>query len=369
MKKIIFLLGLSLFVLLGCDNQINSNAEKEIESSNFRYSRIEVLMSGIAEITIFDIECSDEYIDIRCNLLNDAFEMVFDMERRFNVNDVGGEVERINEMAGIQPVEVESDTFFLIEQAIYYSIYSDSLFNATIGPLTNMWNIGFSGVRRPSDIEIEAVLPLLDPRLVILNEFDHTVFLKDMGMRLDLGAIAKGYMADIVADFFLDNGINRALIVIGGEVLAIGGRDEGIPFRIGIRNPFSDDESPIDDYLMGLLPVYNQVATTSGTYNRYLAYQDTQTFYHHILDSRTGFPFKNDIVSITVIADTGILAEVYSTILFAMGIEEGLAYVEMYPSMEVMFICRDGGVYLSSGLQSSLELLLPNDFEVRVPDF
>ena len=363
MKKIIFLLGLIMLILTGCDSSANSPAQ----FSNQQHSRVEILMGGPIEIRIFDIECTEAFTDDRCNLLDEAFERIFDMERRWTVNDVGGEVERINEMAGIEPVEVQADTFYLIEQAIYYSIYSDSLFNAAIGPLTSMWNIAMPGTRRPNDEEIEAVLPLLDPTRVVLDAEASTVFLSDMGMRLDLGAIAKGYMADVVAEFFLDNGISRALMIVGGEVVAIGGRYDGTPFNIGIRNPFSDDESPIDDYLVGTLPLYNQALVTSGTYSRYLAHQDTQTFYHHIFDSRTGFPFDTDIVSITIIADTGLLGEVYTIIAFAMGTYAGLAYVEAHPNLEGMFISADNGIYLSTGLQDefSLRSEVKDQFEVR----
>ena len=362
MKKTVFLLGLLILFLTACNNN-NENSPVQV----LQHSRKEILAWGPIEISIFDIECTDDYKDARCILLDDAFESIFDMDRRFTVNDVGGEVERINEMAGIEPVEVQADTFYLIEQAIYYSIYSDRLFNATIGPLTSMWNIAMPGTRRPSDEEIEAVLPLLDPTRVVLDDDASTIFLSDVGMRLDLGAIAKGYMADVVADLFINNGVNRALLIVGGEVLAIGGRYDGSPFNIGIRNPFSDDESPENDYLVGVLPVYNQALATSGTYSRYFAHQDTLTFYHHIFDSRTGLPFDTDIVSMTIIADTGLLGEVYSTIVFAMGIEAGLAYVEAHPGIEAMFISADNGIYLSSGLQDKFILRseVEDDFEVR----
>ena len=331
-------------------------------TSNLEHSRIEISMNAPIHIRIFDIDCDGEDKDERCRLLDEAFELIFELERRFTVNDVGGEVERINEMAGIEPVVVEESTFYLIEQAIYYSIYSQRLFNAAIGPLTRMWNISMDGARRPSDDEIDGVLPLLDPELVVLDAAASTVFLEYVGMRLDLGAIAKGYMADLVAELLTSNGVDRALLIVGGEVLAVGGRYDGTPFRIGIRTPFPEEDG---GDLVGTIPAYNQAVVTSGIYNRYLADQDSRTIYHHIFDSRTGFPFDTDIVSMTVVADTGLLGEVYSTIVFALGIEEGMAYVEAHPSIEAMFISRDNGVYLSSGLVDSFELLLVDEFEVR----
>ena len=357
MKKVGLLCGLLVPVLTGCFGVVPT-------ASNLEHSRIEISMETPVQIRIFDIACHEENKDERCGLLDRAFELIFDLERRWTVHDVGGEVERINEMAGIAPVVVEADTFYLIEQAIYYSIDSDRLFNATIGPLTRMWNISMEGARRPSDHEITAVLPLLDPTRVIMDAEASTVFLEEEGMRLDLGAIAKGYMADLVSALLTNNGIERALLIIGGEVLAVGGRHEGTPFRVGIRTPFLEQHS---DDLVGTLPLYNQAAVTSGTYNRYLADQETRTIYHHIFDSRTGLPFDTDIISITVVADTGLLGEVYSTIVFALGVEKGMAYVEAHPHIEALLISTDNGIYLSSGLRDGFELILTDEFEIRTP--
>jgi len=360
MKKIGLLLGFIILVLTGCFGDDHSPA-----TTNLEHSRIEISMNTLIHIRIFDIECNGANSnDERCGLLDEAFELIFDLEHRWTVNDVGGEVEQINEMAGIEPVVVEENTFHLIEQAIYYSIYSDRLFNAAIGPLTSMWNISMDGARRPSDDEIAAVLTLLDPTRVVLDSEASTVFLEKEGMRLDLGAIAKGYMADLVAELLTSNGVDRALLIVGGEVVAIGGRPDGTPFRVGILTPFPEEHS---GDLVGTLPAYNQAVITSGTYNRSFADQETRMIYHHIFDSRTGFPFDTDIVSMTVVADTGLLGEVYTTIVFALGIEEGMAYVEAHPTIEAMFISKDNGIYLSSGLQDRFELILDDEFEIRTP--
>lgn len=365
MKKLGLLFIFILLVLTGCSARHNEDSPTPEALSNLEHSRVEISMDTPVNIRIFDIECNDEAgDDDRCGLLDEAFELIFDLERRLTVNDVGGEVELINDMAGIQPVVVEPGTFYLIEQAIYYSIYSNRLFNATIGPLTRLWNISMDGARRPSDDEINAVLPLLDPTRVVLDSEASTVFLEAEGMRLDLGAIAKGYMADLVTSLLTSNGIERALLIVGGEVVAVGGRHDGTPFRIAIHTPFPDEHS---GDLVGTLPAYNQAVVTSGSYNRYLAHQDTNTIYHHIFDSSTGLPFDSDIVSMTIVADTGLLGEVYSTIVFAMGLEDGMAYVEAHPNIEGMFISNDRGIYLSTGLQDTFQLILDDEFEVRTP--
>ena len=353
MKKLALLVGVTLFVLLGCAGN---------DMSSHVHQRTETLMNAPIDIRIFDLECTGINSDDRCTLLDEAFDLLFDLERRWTVHNVGGEVERINEMAGVTPVLVEENTFYLIEQAIYYSIYSDWLFNAAIGPLTQLWSIGRDAARRPIEDEITKTLPLLDPMRITLDSEAHTVFLEDAGMRLDLGAIAKGYMADLVVELFVRNNVNRALLIIGGEVIALGGRQDGSPFRVAIQNPFP---SSIGNELVGTIPLYNQAAITSGTYNRYFLDQTTGTRYHHIFDSRTGLPFDSDVVSITVVSDTGLIGEVYSTILFALGIQAGMDYVESLPGIEALFISTDQGIYLSSGLQDAFELLLDDAFEIH----
>ncbi|MCL2558895.1 MAG: FAD:protein FMN transferase [Turicibacter sp.] len=366
MKKLGCTFGLVLLVLVGCENAIDTSVCPE-PVNDLVHERIELSMDTPVQIRIFDIACSGaDNDDPRCELLDEAFTLIFDLETRLTVNDVGGEVERINEMAGISPVEVASDTFYLIERSIYYSLYSEGLFNATIGPVTNLWRIGMEGARRPDDTEISAVLPLLDPTRVVMDAEASTVFLEEAGMRLDLGAIAKGFMADEVAALLTSNGVCRAMITIGGEVLAVGGRYDGTPFRVGIHSPFPELHGRT---LVGVVPTYNRAVLSSGTYNRFFVDPETDVVYHHIFDARTGFPFDNDIVGITIIADTGLLGEVYTTIVFALGIEEGLAYVEAHPGIEVVLISQDGGIYLSSGLEGGFELepSIADDFEIRTP--
>ena len=361
-------------------SQTASSLEREVNreqepvttfrNSDSEYTGLTFLMSSPIQITLHDVDCSADasgYADERCYLLHEAFELIFDMERRWTVNDVGGEVNEINNMAGIAPVTVGADTFYLIEQAVHYSIYSDAAFNVAIGPLTSLWNIAMPGSRRPDNEEIEAVLPLLDPTQIALDAQTSTVFLEEAGMRLDLGGIAKGFMPDVITNFFLEHGIEHAVLIVGGEVVALGGRPNGDPFRIGIQNPFSDDESAVDNDLVGVLPLYNQAMITSGTYQRYLAHQESQTFYHHLFDSSTGFPFETDIVSLSIVADTGLLGEVYTKIVFALGIEAGLAYVEAHDGIEALFISEDRGIYLSSGLYEHFDFWLLDEFEIRSP--
>jgi len=339
-KKTRILLG--LLILSGCATP---------QQTETIYSRTEILMNTPVEIRILN-NGSDELLDA-------AFELVADLERRLTVNDTGSEIEDINEAAGISPVAVSEQAFYLIEQAIYFSIYSDGLFNAAIGPLTRLWSIGFDNAQRPSDAEIANTLPLLNYANITLDPGTQTVFLEESGMRLDLGAIAKGFIADEVTNLLTNHAVEQALIILGGDLFALGTNAYGNPWRIGIRNPNPNDE----EFLIGTIPATNQAVATSGVYERYIEVDNV--VYHHTLDWRTGFPFDTDIVSISVIAKTGLLAEAYSTILFGKTIEAGLTYIESLDDIEAVFISADNEIYLTTGLQDDF-VLLAEDFEIRL---
>ena len=343
MKKKGIILG--LIFLIGC------TAPQE-ENTEITYSRTEILMNTPVEIQIFNNGSNE--------LLDDAFDLVADLERRLTVNDTGSEVEDINEAAGISPIAVSEDTFYLIERSVYFSSYSDGLFNVAIGPLTQLWSIGFDNAQRPDDDEIADILPLLNYLNITLDPNSQTVFLEEKGMRLDLGGIAKGFIADEVSSLLTDHDVDRALIIVGGDIFALGHNDTGDPWRIGIRNPILDPNS--EQVLIGSIPAANQAVATSGVYERYI--EVAGNIYHHTLDWQTGFPFETDILSISIVADTGLLAEVYSTVLFGKTIEEGLAYIESIDSIEAILISADKGIYLTTGLQENF-VLLAEDFEIR----
>lgn len=360
MKKILLNIAL-LFLLIGCGRQ----QEIRLSSPDSIHSRTDLFVFGPVQVNMRGVECTEEFQDSRCDLMELAFDKLYDMETRFTVNQIGGEVETINEMAGIKAVEVAEDTFYMISRSVEYSLSSDRLFNVAIGPLIKLWNIGMPGTRRPSEEEIAYALEMINPEYIDLNYDEKTVFLRYEGMRLDLGGVAKGFMADEIVRFLMENGVEHGFLRVGGELVAFGGQPDGRPFRFGIANPFFDDDSwSSNQDLVAVLPVYDQAMVTSGTYNRFFANQDTMTIYHHMFDSRTGFPFETDIISLTVIAPTGLLGEVYTKVLYGMSIEEGINFVENHAEIEVVMITLDKEIFISNGLVDSFDLLLPEHFTI-----
>ena len=176
------------------------------------------------------------------------------------------ELMTINHLAGIKSVSVHPELFELIELGKYHSLAEGSHLNITIGPLVQTWRIGFSDARLPSTEEIQQALGLTDPNLLELNPEDCSVFLTKKGMKLDLGALAKGYIADKIKDYLMSQGVTSALINLGGNVLTIGQNAVSQrAWRIGIQNP----KQPRGNH-SAILAVTNQSVVTSGIYERTL---------------------------------------------------------------------------------------------------
>lgn len=275
-----------------------------------------------------------------------ALEAVFarlrQIEARMSANRDGTEVAAVNEAAGKSPARVSADTLYVIKKALEYARLSDGAFDPTIGPIVKLWNIGLEGERVPEDREIREALPRVDWRSVVLDERASTVYLPRAGMRLDLGAIAKGYAADESARILGEHRVRAAVVDLGGNVLVYGKKADGSPWRVGVQNPFDDRGS-----YLGIVSMGAGTVVTSGIYERYFERDGKR--YHHILDTRTGRPVESDLVSVTVIATSSIDADGLSTTLFALGRERGLALVRSLPGVEAVYVDDRRRLYLSAG--------------------
>ena len=212
---------------------------------------------------------------------------------------------------------------------------TEGLFNPAIGPLTALWGIGTENARIPSDDEIAAVLPLLDWRSIILDDEERSVFLKEKGMSLDLGAVGKGWAADMVQGYLESLSIEHAIVNLGGNILLVGGKKDGSGWNVGIKDP----ENTSSVFMR--LSIEDGTVITSGGYQRYI--EKDGVIYHHILDSRTGYPFTTDILSATVINPSGTLGDMLSTVLFAAGSEKAEAIASQHGVRAILKL-EDGRV-------------------------
>lgn len=246
-------------------------------------------------------------------LLDKANDLISGYEDRLTINRTKSELMSVNDAAGQTPVAVSSSTFALTKLAVKTSLQHDG-FNASIGPLVKLWDIGFSDAHVPDDASIKDHLKVIDPTDIVLDDQDQTIFLKKAGMELDLGGIAKGYIADRIRDLWRSAGVRAGMINLGGNVLIMGSSPKHLDgdWRIGVQNPFAERGDNI-----AAIQIEACSAVTSGIYERHLDVDGKS--YHHILDSQTGYPRQNNLASVTVFSKDSVVGEIETTRLFFAG--------------------------------------------------
>ncbi|MGL5354753.1 MAG: FAD:protein FMN transferase [Clostridium sp.] len=337
--SISILLIFSLIIFVGCSK--NNKATEPI-------TRTEALMGTVVKVTIYD---SDDI-----SILDKCFNRVREIEELVSINKEGTLLDDVNASSGISPVKVDKDTFDMIKEGLEYSKATNGLFDITIGPLVKLWRIGFDDARVPSLEEIPPVLNYINYNDVVLNENDQSIFLKNPNMIIDLGAVAKGFTADAISKILTENNVNTAIIDLGGNVYTHGKKVNGEDFRVGIQNPLSSRGD-----IIGTINVNNKSIVTSGTYERFIEKDGVK--YHHILNPKTGYPYSSNISGISIISDKSVDGDILSTSIFAMGVEDGLAYVETRPDIQAIFVTEDKKIYLSSGMKDIFKLT-NTEFEI-----
>jgi thiamine biosynthesis lipoprotein len=295
----------------------------------------------------------------RADVFNVIFARLHEIEDRFSVNKSGTEVDDVNAKAGAESVRVSADVLAVIEKSLRYADVSGGAFDPTIGPLVKLWGIGFDNPRIPSQMEIDAVLPLVNWQNVRIDT--GAVFLAKSGMALDLGGIVKGYAADEVARILTENKVKRAVIDLGGNVFVFGNKKDGSKWRIGVQNPIAER----GDSVGVIETVGGKTIVTSGVYERF--FETDGVRYHHIFSTENGFPVWNGLLSVTVIADSSIDADALSTAIFALGFEKGIALVESLNGVDALFIFEDKTIRGSRGAMECFSLA-DNDWTILEVD-
>lgn len=275
-------------------------------------------------------------------ILAEAVRRLKVYEHRFSANDETSELMAIAHQAGKRPVAVDPELFDLIRIGREHSAETAEHLNIAIGPLVQTWRIGFDDARKPSDAEIQAALRLTDPTDIQLDPQHLTVYLRRAGMTLDLGAIAKGYIADLLHTYLTTVGVASGLINLGGNVVVFGPQPKHADqqWRIGIQDP----AKPRGQNRL-VVSVRDKSVVTSGIYERQL-HADGQT-YHHVLDPVTGYPMPTEIASVTIISAQSITGELWTTRLFGQSVTSSMALLRQTPGIEGIIITRTGQIYSS----------------------
>ncbi|HEL1640822.1 TPA: FAD:protein FMN transferase [Streptococcus suis] len=283
-------------------------------------------------------------------ILDQVEQLLYLYKDRFSANDLTSELMEVNLNAGVQAVPVAPDLYELIELGKKHSLADNSFLNITIGPLTQLWRIGFKDAKLPDQVSIDERLAIINPADIELDPEYQQVFLKKEGMAIDLGALAKGYIADKIVAFLKGMGAQAGLINLGGNVLTFGQPPHHVDglWRIGIQHP----KLPRGNNAL-VLKIGEESVVTSGIYERNFQFEGKT--YHHIFDSQTGYPLQAAIASLTIVSKQSVDGEIWTTRLFGASIREMYDQVCQQEGLEAIIMTQDDQILVTPGLRDRIE--------------
>ena len=329
-KKIQFKTLFSALFLILLFVSLSACSNTQVE----KISKSDFVLNTVATITIYN---SDDEA-----LIDECFSLCRKYEALFSRTDSSSEIYKLNER---EISEVSDETAELISEGLYYSKLSDGAFDITIEPLSELWNFSSDTPSVPSSADIEAAREKIDYSAVTVS--GNTVTFANDYTCIDLGAIAKGYIADEIKALLVSRGVESAIINLGGNVLCIGAKPGSDCFNVGIQYPFHDGS-------IASVSVKDMSVVTSGTYERY--FEEDGVLYHHILNPKTGCPFENGLLSVSIIGENSGECDALSTTCFALGKDAGLSLINGLDNYYAIFITDDYTLYYSDGAEAALDI-------------
>lgn len=336
-KKLVIYLAIIILAVPLIYSFIINKKEAKISSTYYN-------LGTINEITLYNIKKNQSE-----EILKGCENILIDIDNKMSETIDSSEINKINKNAGKKYVKVSKDTYDVIKKSLYYSEISNDTFDISIGPVIDLWGIGTDRAKLPSDKEIDNLLPLVNYKDILLNNEDSSVKLAKEGMKINLGGIAKGYAADKIYYYLKSQNVDSAIINLGGNIFALGSKDNNEPFSIGIQDPTMPRGNSI-----GNVKVSDTSIVTSGIYERYL--EKNNKIYHHMLNPHNGYPFENNLSSVTIISDKSINCDALSTTALGLGHVKGLELIESLDNVDAIFITKDKKIYLSSNLKDKFNL-------------
>ena len=276
--------------------------------------------------------------------LHKAEERVSELENLWSVTKENSEIYAINHSNG-ENVYVSPETAELIDFSLKISEMTDGALDCTMYPVLTEWGFTTGNYKIPTDEKISELLENTGYEKINLNENNVTV---PQNMQIDLGAVGKGYTGDLIADILQENGVESALLDLGGNIQTIGTKPDGTDWKLGLRSPF-------DEGSFATLEVSDCAVITSGGYERYFVGDDGE-MYWHILDPETGKPAHSGLVSVTIVGKEGSLCDALSTSLFVVGLDKATELWKQRDDFEMILVSEEGEIYLTEGLEEKFSL-------------
>lgn len=287
------------------------------------------LLDTKVTITIYDSDKS--------SLLTNSFNLCDKYTQIFSNTDQNSELYKLNHRM-TNTVEVSADLASLIKTGLKYSELTDGDFDITIYPLSSLYDFHDQNNALPDQAAIAAAITKIDYHKVSVN--GNAVTFADNATQIDLGALAKGYIADKLKSYLTSKGVKSAIIDLGGNIVCIGERPDSDTFKIGIAKPFTNTTALT-------LNINDLSVVTSGIYQRYIKVKGK--IYHHILNPHTGYSYENDLASVSIISKDSTNGDALSTTCFIMGKAKATKYIESLKDTYAIFITKSGKIYYTKG--------------------
>ena len=344
-----------MLLFTGCGNITDADTST---TGNQPISISSIKLNTAVQITIYDSQ-DKAFLD-DCLALCDKYELIFSrtnekselykLNHRKNVSDgdfsTDGQTTPYPVSGTADTWHISEDLAALLSEGLDITRESDGAFDIAIAPLTSLWDFTAEDPEVPDDAAIQKALPLCSSDGVTIDGEDITPPSDDI--QFDVGAIAKGYIADRLKDFLIKKGVKSAIINLGGNVLCIGSKPDGTPFKIGIQKPFADRNET-----EAVMDITGKSVVSSGIYER--CFKQDGKLYHHILNPQTGYPYDNGLISVTIISDQSVDGDALSTTCFALGLEDGLKFAEK-KGVQAVFITEDYELHYTDGFRDEIRV-------------
>lgn len=327
MKKCVPILLLLVLLICGCSKSTQNSTSEPVSNTFFA-------MDTTMDFRIYGDK----------SMLQDAQDVITDLEKKVSVTDSDSEIYKINE-TGSGTLTGNADT--LMQTALDMCRRTDGALDISIYPIVKAWGFTTGNYQVPDENTIQSLLSHVDYTQIQYDESTGNVTIPE-GMTIDLGSIAKGYAGELAAQTLRDKGVTSALLNLGGNVQTIGSKPDGSSWTIGIKDPKNPDTA-----MMGL-SVKDQAVVTSGGYERY--FEQNGKTYWHIMDPATGHPADSGLLSVTVVGDNGGICDALSTSLFVMGLDKAYDLWSKSDDFEAVFVTDNGDVYITEGLKDKFSL-------------
>lgn len=338
---LVLFLSILLLSFSGCSNS-GRNSQIPAEENSY-ISKSDFLLNTVVTINLYDKQ--EEA------LLDDCFDLIAKYENIFSRTSESSELYALNH--GTAPhkgltYQISDELSDILSYGLYYSDLTKGAFDITVEPITSLWDFTAEEPVLPDQQKLLSALQYVNYKNLQLK--DNEVTLANENVGIDLGAIAKGYIADRVKEFLISKGVQSAMINLGGNVLCVGEKPDGTAFHVGIQKPYADRNETI-----AVMDINDLSVVSSGVYERYFTLDGIS--YHHILNPETGYPYKNGLISVTIISKESVDGDGLSTSCFALGLEKGLALIAGIPDTYAVFITEDYEIHYSEGFETAISII------------